>query len=188
MKSEQIKEITEKATDQLVAALQQGHGEALTTYLKARAIAATGGDDEPTLAVLSDADTTTVLGRDLAGAAIIQRATRALAGVPQSIRRHTFLMAGWWQFKGLPGLRSHMGLITNEIDASGRLLAEPSKSFQQTVRALRDDEAFLWRPIGQTMVVNGAVVWSAIYTGSSPGRSGPKRHCGYLWTKSCTRR
>jgi antirestriction protein ArdC len=35
MNSEQIKEITEKATVQLVAALQQGHSEALTTYLKA---------------------------------------------------------------------------------------------------------------------------------------------------------
>src|SRR5215475_10900822 len=35
MKSEQIKEITEKATEQLVAALQQGHSEALTAYLKA---------------------------------------------------------------------------------------------------------------------------------------------------------
>jgi N-terminal domain of anti-restriction factor ArdC len=35
MKSEQSKEITEKATEQLVAALQQGHSEALTSYLKA---------------------------------------------------------------------------------------------------------------------------------------------------------
>jgi antirestriction protein ArdC len=35
MKSEQIKEITEKATEQLVAALQQGHSGALTSYLKA---------------------------------------------------------------------------------------------------------------------------------------------------------
>ena len=35
MKAEQIKEITEKATEQLVAALQQGHSEALTSYLKA---------------------------------------------------------------------------------------------------------------------------------------------------------
>ena len=34
MKSEQIKEITEKATEQLVAALQQGRSEALTSYLK----------------------------------------------------------------------------------------------------------------------------------------------------------
>ena len=34
MKSEQIKEITEKAIEQLVAALQQGHSEALTSYLK----------------------------------------------------------------------------------------------------------------------------------------------------------
>jgi hypothetical protein len=30
MKSEQIKEITEKATEQLVAALQQGYSETLT--------------------------------------------------------------------------------------------------------------------------------------------------------------
>jgi antirestriction protein ArdC len=35
MKSEQIKEITAKATEQLVAALQSGHSEALTAYLKA---------------------------------------------------------------------------------------------------------------------------------------------------------
>ena len=34
MKSEQIKEITEKATEQLVAALQRGHSVALTSYLK----------------------------------------------------------------------------------------------------------------------------------------------------------
>jgi len=35
MKAEQIKKITEKATEQLVAALQQGHSETLTSYLKA---------------------------------------------------------------------------------------------------------------------------------------------------------
>jgi hypothetical protein len=35
MKAEQIKEITEKATEQLVAALQAGQSEALTGYLKA---------------------------------------------------------------------------------------------------------------------------------------------------------
>jgi antirestriction protein ArdC len=35
MKAEQIKEITEKATEQLVAAFLQGHSEALTSYLKA---------------------------------------------------------------------------------------------------------------------------------------------------------
>jgi len=35
MKAERIKEITKKATQQLVAALQQGHSEALTAYLKA---------------------------------------------------------------------------------------------------------------------------------------------------------
>jgi antirestriction protein ArdC len=35
MKSEQIKEITKNATEQLVTALQRGHSEALTAYLKA---------------------------------------------------------------------------------------------------------------------------------------------------------
>ena len=35
MKSEQIKEITDRAAEQLVAALQAGHSEALTAYLKA---------------------------------------------------------------------------------------------------------------------------------------------------------
>jgi antirestriction protein ArdC len=35
MKSEQIKEITERATERLTAALNAGHSEALTGYLKA---------------------------------------------------------------------------------------------------------------------------------------------------------
>src|ERR1700756_618306 len=35
MKSEQIKEITDRAAEQLVAALQAGHSDALTVYLKA---------------------------------------------------------------------------------------------------------------------------------------------------------
>ena len=35
MKLEQIKEITDKATEQLTAALNAGHSEALTSYLKA---------------------------------------------------------------------------------------------------------------------------------------------------------
>jgi hypothetical protein len=34
MKAEQIKEITERATEQLVAALGAGHSETLTAYLK----------------------------------------------------------------------------------------------------------------------------------------------------------
>jgi hypothetical protein len=35
MKSEQIKEITDRAAEQLVAALEAGQSEALTAYLKA---------------------------------------------------------------------------------------------------------------------------------------------------------
>jgi tetratricopeptide (TPR) repeat protein len=64
----------------LIAAVEATHGASpITLSLKARAIAATGGDDEPALVALSEADTTTTLGRDLAGAAIVQLATRALA-------------------------------------------------------------------------------------------------------------
>jgi hypothetical protein len=35
MKSEQIKEITDRAAEQLVASLERGHSETLTEYLKA---------------------------------------------------------------------------------------------------------------------------------------------------------
>src|SRR5579859_5000396 len=35
MKAEQIKEITDRATEQLVSALQSGHSQTLTAYLKA---------------------------------------------------------------------------------------------------------------------------------------------------------
>jgi TolA-binding protein len=56
-----------------------GAESALTLWYEALARAATGEDDEPVLARLSGADTASALGRDLAGAASLTRATRMLS-------------------------------------------------------------------------------------------------------------
>jgi outer membrane protein assembly factor BamD (BamD/ComL family) len=58
---------------------RQDESAALLSYLEALALAAVGRDDESALVRLSTADTVTALGRDLAGIALIRRATRALA-------------------------------------------------------------------------------------------------------------
>jgi tetratricopeptide (TPR) repeat protein len=55
-----------------------GDASVLALHLEARALAAAGKDDEGPLDRLSHADTTTSTGRDLAGAALIQRAVRAM--------------------------------------------------------------------------------------------------------------
>lgn len=56
----------------------EGPAAALVAYLEARALAAAGRDDAEALARLAAADTASVLGRDLAGAAILRLAARAL--------------------------------------------------------------------------------------------------------------
>jgi tetratricopeptide (TPR) repeat protein len=53
--------------------------DAFATYLTAQALAAAGQDDTKELAKLSGTDTSTELGRTLAGAAIVQLASRALS-------------------------------------------------------------------------------------------------------------
>jgi TolA-binding protein len=50
----------------------------VASYLRARALALTGGDDGPELVRLSTLDTTSALGRDLAGASLVLLANRAL--------------------------------------------------------------------------------------------------------------
>jgi tetratricopeptide (TPR) repeat protein len=62
----------------LIAAIKaQGEATPLVTWLEAQALAATGADDGPAWSRLADADTTSPLGRDLAGDALIRLATRA---------------------------------------------------------------------------------------------------------------
>jgi TolA-binding protein len=56
-----------------------GAGPALALYVKSLAQSAAGEDDTKTLEALASADTGTVLGRELAGLALIRLATRALS-------------------------------------------------------------------------------------------------------------
>jgi hypothetical protein len=87
----------------------------------------------------------------LVGPILTQHAERALSSVSRSLRRQTFLMAGWAKFTGLPGLRSHFCVVTNAHDESGQVLTTVRKSFHYWARALRDDEDFLWDSIGQNL-------------------------------------
>ena len=57
----------------------RGQGTPITVFLQALALDAKGADDAPAWTRLAGADTTTLLGRELAGAALIRLATRALA-------------------------------------------------------------------------------------------------------------
>ena len=86
--------------------------------------------------------------KDVSGI-LTERAGPALSMVRSSIRHQIFLMAGWWYFDVPPGLRSHFCIITNALDESGNMLVEPRESFDCRVRALRDEEEFLWHCVGQ---------------------------------------
>ncbi len=62
----------------LIGAIEsRGEVTPLVTYLKAHALAATGADNGAEWTRLADADTTSLLGRDLSGAALIRLATSA---------------------------------------------------------------------------------------------------------------
>jgi hypothetical protein len=91
--------------------------------------------------------------RDAATASTIltEQSTRAFSSVRPSIRRQMFLMAGWAFFDKPPGLRSHFCTITNTLDESGQVLSVPRDLFDRRIRALRDDEEFLWTSVGQPL-------------------------------------
>jgi len=57
----------------------RGQGTPVTVFLQALALGQTGADDTPAWTRLAGSDTTTLLGRELAGSALIRLATRALA-------------------------------------------------------------------------------------------------------------
>ncbi len=67
------------ALERLAAARGDGVGAALSLYVKSLAQSAAGEDDTATLETLAGADTTTALGRELAGLALLRLATRAEA-------------------------------------------------------------------------------------------------------------
>ena len=80
---------------------------------------------------------------------LAKSAGRALSNVPASIRRQIFLIAGWELFDKPPRLRSFLRVITNMLDDSGKVLAQPRTSFVRRLRALHDGEGILWTAIGQ---------------------------------------
>lgn len=86
-----------------------------------------------------------------ASSVITNEANIAFANVKPSIRRHIFLMAGWAYFDNPPVLRSHFCAITNILDGSGKFVSKPQEKFDYIVRALRDNEQFLWYSIGEPL-------------------------------------
>lgn len=87
-----------------------------------------------------------------------EQATLALRKVSAKLRRQIFLMSGWAQFDKPPGFRSHFCVLSNALDESGSALAEPRDHFTQNLRALRDEEEFLWGSFGQPLCHERAAV------------------------------
>lgn len=88
---------------------------------------------------------------DLASRVLAEQAGRALLKVDHYLRRQIFLIAGWGHFDKAPGLRSHFCVITNVLDQKGRVLNKSRESFDRRIRALGDNEEFLWYSIGQSL-------------------------------------
>jgi hypothetical protein len=80
-----------------------------------------------------------------------QMAPGAIPNLGPKLRRQTFLLAGWAHFDQPPGLRSHFCVVTNALDQNGQLLAAARPEFDRRVRALKDQEQFLWCTVGQTV-------------------------------------
>jgi hypothetical protein len=75
----------------------------------------------------------------------------AIRHVREELRRQIFLLSGWGQFGDPPTLRSHFCVVTNYLDDAGQVLAIPRAGFDRRVRALHNNEAFLWYSIGQPL-------------------------------------
>jgi len=100
-----------------------GESSALLSYLKALALEAAGRDDEAELARLSGADTTTALGRDLAGAAIIRRGARALARGEDARALLETVPAGSRYASRARHMRGLVALEHGDVDQGRRILA-----------------------------------------------------------------
>lgn len=86
-----------------------------------------------------------------AGKIIRDRATQAFSKLPPSTRRHVFVMAGWAQFKKFPGLRPHVGVISNYLDSDWRPLPDSRPTFDFTTRVLNEDGPVYWAAFGQPL-------------------------------------
>jgi hypothetical protein len=82
-----------------------------------------------------------------------ERARVALSSVPLTYRRQEFVIAGWAYFENLAGLRSHVCVITNMIDASGRMLSKTDDTFAVLLKALHDGEDLAIHVVGQLLLL-----------------------------------
>ncbi len=71
---------------------------------------------------------------------LAERTQLALANVDRTIRRHTFLIAGWALFQNLTGLRPHLCAISNMIDGTGQIVSTANDVFTVFAKALNDSE------------------------------------------------
>jgi hypothetical protein len=96
--------------------------------------------------------------RDAAGACriILDRAPAALSNVPRSVRRHTFLLAGWAHFGTPATLRSYHCLVTNTHDLSGQVAPEPLDSFHAFLRVLGEEEESYGHLLGEPLGIERA--------------------------------
>jgi hypothetical protein len=83
---------------------------------------------------------------------LAERARIALLNVSSTIRRQTFVLAGWAKFLNLAGIRSYLAIVTNMADGSGRPLPEPNEEFAVLVGALRDAEDLRIQVAGQPLL------------------------------------
>jgi hypothetical protein len=82
-----------------------------------------------------------------------ERASNALAKFDVTLRRLTFVIAGWAYFNGLTGLRPHVCAITNMLDASGQLLPTSQDTFRVLTNALQDNQEYTIHVFGQPLLL-----------------------------------
>jgi hypothetical protein len=89
----------------------------------------------------------------VASRVLAERARTGLLDLPPTIRRQTFVLAGWAKFLNLAGMRSYLAIVTNMADESGRPLHEPNEVFAVLVWALRDAEDLRIQVAGQPLLL-----------------------------------
>jgi hypothetical protein len=71
---------------------------------------------------------------------LADRARTGLLNISPTIRRQTFVLAGWANFVNPAGMRPYIGVVTNMADAFGNALSRPGDNFAEFVSAYRDGE------------------------------------------------
>ena len=82
---------------------------------------------------------------------LVENAPAAFSPVPLSVRRHTFLLAGWAHFGTPATLRPYHCLVTNGHDLSGQVASSPLDSFNSFLRVLRDEEESYGHLLGEPL-------------------------------------